>query len=180
MNYKFVSTAIITALAAASMAKPLVSYTVTGTSGDYNLDFTVTNNLNTGEDIYFFGVQLSAPGITNSPGSFNSTVWSTWNNSPYGGSNITYNNNWIDLSYSSLLPGNTLGGFDVHDTDSVAPTSVNWFAYGYFGSPYTGGDNFYTPYNPGFEGAAQAVPEPMPMAAMGLGLIGLAVRRRRR
>jgi len=177
MNYKFVSTVIIAALAAVSMAKPLVSYTVSGTSGNFNLDFTVTNNLP--DDIYFFGVDLSGRDITGSPIGFDPNAWTSWNNADYGGSNTNYNNNWIDLTYAQFPSGTTLGGFDVLDTDEVAPTSVQWFLYG-LGGAYSGGDNFYTPNNPGFEGVSQAVPEPMPMAAMGLGLIGLVIRRRRR
>ena len=44
-----------------------VTYTVSGSAGNYDLNFTVQNNLPGPpvEDIYFFGVKLSSPGTTN-------------------------------------------------------------------------------------------------------------------
>jgi MYXO-CTERM domain-containing protein len=77
----------------------------------------------------------------------------------------------------------TTGLFDVKDTDAVAPTSVNWFAYTYIGA-YTGGGNFNSIYNPGFEGVAtsSATPEPGFYGVLALGLGGLVtiVSRRRK
>jgi len=80
-------------------------------------------------------------------------------------------------------------GFDVKDTDAVAPTSVNWFAYTYdvagFYPPYSGSGGFYNDVDPGFEGvatAASATPEPGFYGLLALGLSGLVtvgVRRRK-
>ena len=135
------------------LAQPEVSYTSSGSSGDYTLDFTVQNNLNPGMDIYYFGVLLSQPNITGSPGDFGSAAIG-WNNASAGGSSIVYNNIWLDNSYSSLPAGNSLSGFDVQISNAVAPTSVEWFVYAYYGEPWTGGGNFNTDSNPGFEGIA--------------------------
>jgi hypothetical protein len=167
--------------AALATAAPTVSYSVSGTSGDYTLDFSVYNNMfGTSQDIYFFGVQLGARNITGSPTDYDPNVWPTWNNASYGGSSTIYNNNWIDLSFSQDAPGQTVSGFDVTISDLSAPTSVQYFLYGY-GSAYKGGDNFNTQTNPGFEGvASNATPEPAPMFGLGLGVIGLLVRRKRK
>ncbi len=163
----------------------VVSYIVTGSAGNYDLDFSVTNNIpaNPSMGAYLFGVELSARNIIASP----SAAWDenhvlTWDNSSYGGSSTIYNNIWYETSYTQILPGSTLSGFKVHVTDLVAPTSVKWFAFGYGGSEYLGGDNFYLPNNPAFEGVASsttAVPEPSSIAMLGIGAIGLFARRRR-
>jgi hypothetical protein len=184
MNFtvKALSTVAVLGLAIAASAAPVVSYTVSGTSGDYTLDFSVTNTLGGTNDIYFFGVLLdSGRDIVGSPAGFGPNVWTSWNNSGFGGSSLNYNNNWIDFSYSYLEPGQTVSGFDVMSTDATAPTSVNWFAYAYEGT-YTGGDNFNNSYNPGFEGVAtQGTSTPSPAAILPLlsGLVGVAVRRKK-
>src|SRR5947207_9469222 len=93
-----------------------VSYTVSGASGAYILDFTVTNNMIglLDQDVYFFGVKLSGPGIVGSPAGYDPTVWPTWSNAPYGGSSSVYNNNLIILGiYTGLLPCNSFSGFYV-------------------------------------------------------------------
>ena len=163
-----------------------VSYVVTGSTGDWTLDFSVTNNLNPSTmDIYFFGVQLSQSNVVALPGSFD-FYGSHWDNEWYGGSSIVYNNTWIDggSNYSGLLPGQTLSGFKVHISDNNAPTDVNWFAYGYAkGAYYVGTDHFNAGWNPGFEGIAHAavpVPEPETWAMLGGGMLTLGLARRRR
>jgi hypothetical protein len=170
-----------------TVAGPIVTETVTGTSGNYTLDFTIQNTLNPPMDVYFFGVQIdSGRDIVGSPTGYDPNSLPNWNNSLYGGSNINYNNNWIDNSYTYLPSGSTLGGFSVYTTDAVAPVSVNWFAFavGYAnqGGNYTGTDYFNTTYNPGFEGVTtSAVPEPstVVMAAIAA-VVGLGALRRRR
>lgn len=179
--------AVSTALAAllfgtAAQAAPIdVSYATTGSSGNYTLNFSVTNNLGGSNDVYFFGVKLSQPGITGSPsGAWDSTLWPNWDNTAYGGSNTNYNNNWIDFSFGNLLPGNTLGGFQVTVADLVAPGAVEWFAYA-SGGIWNGGGNFNGIGNPGFEGTVgnvNQVPEPGSLALAGLGLVALALRKR--
>jgi PEP-CTERM motif len=165
-----------------SLAAPIVTETVSGTSGNYTLDFSVQNNLGNTNDIYFFGVLIdSGRDIVGSPTGFNPNTWPSWSNSAYGGSNLVYNNNWIDFTYSHLPNGSTLGGFSVHTTDAVAPTSVHWFAYAYEGT-YYGSDHFNSSTNPGFEGVTRsAVPEPSTLVMAGLAtVIGLGYQWRRR
>lgn len=163
------SLGLLASVAKADPMPPTVTYTVTGSSDDWALDFTVDNKTN--QSLYFFGVLLPATDVTGAP----SADWCTspecdtpWVNSPFGGSSISYNNVWITLStVGSIGPGNSLAGFRALDTTDVAvPTSIDWFAYTYpLGAegPYTGGGNFNGTFNPGFEGIAtqtSTVPEP--------------------
>jgi hypothetical protein len=155
-----------------------VTYNLSGTPGNWVYDFTVTNNIKPADmDIYFFGVELSARDIVGSPTNWDPNVWASWNNSGYGGSNINYNNNWIDQTFSTLFPGQKLNGFKVHSTDQTAEKEVNWFLFGYGtqGGQYVDGGNFNSNGNPGFEGVA--VPEPATLGALALGLLA-ALRRR--
>ncbi|HTD03364.1 PEP-CTERM sorting domain-containing protein [Undibacterium sp.] len=168
----------------AAQAAPInVTYTTTGSAGNWILDFSLTNNLDAGDYVYFFGVVLSDRQVVASPSGFNSNAWPNWNNSSQGGSSLNYNNNWIDLNFSAgVASGATLGGFEVKVTDLIAPASVNWFAYG-VGGNWTGGGNFSRNTNPGFEGLAtnaSVVPEPATMAIFVLGLLGLVAMRRRK
>ncbi len=51
----------------------LVSYTVSGTPGDYDLNFSVTNNMTAWhQEIYLFGVSLSGFDVAGSPPPFGS------------------------------------------------------------------------------------------------------------
>ena len=173
-----ISFCLVALLAGTVYAAPTVSFNVSGSSGDWTLDFSVTNTLGDSNDIYFFGVDLPA-GITASP-----SVWdpsASWNNSLNGGSSTNYNNVWLTNPSGGnvILDGHTLSGFDVHDTSATAPTSVQWFAYAANGT-YLGGDNFYYAYNPGFEGFASpsSVPLPPSVLFMGTGILGLVGWRR--
>jgi hypothetical protein len=174
-----------------SMAGPIfVSYTVSGSSGNFDLDFSVTNNMLAWptQDVYFFGVRLSAMDVTGSPGNFVDRG-ADWNLFNYGGSNTEYNNTWVDgnTNYNDLLPGQTMSGFIVHDTDLVPPSQVSWMVIAVSKEliPYTGGGNCVTNINPGFEGianpAANAVPAPstLVMSSIMLGLFGTGWLRRR-
>ena len=151
-----------------------VSYTVSGSPGDYDLDFSVTNNMAAWhQNIYLFGVSLSGFDVASSSSPFFGLGATSLNFAFYGGSNTLYNTNWqADPTHMDLFPGNELSGFIAHDTDLIAPTSVSWFAFsqdevGFDNEPYTGGESFnstFTLSNPGFEGTANptasAVPEP--------------------
>ncbi len=172
-------------MAAVSMAAPTVTFTTTGSAGNWTLDFNVTNSLGVnGLDIYFFGVQLGANDITASPANWIANYHPTWNPQFEGGSSTTYNNTWItysNITTDTINQGQTLGGFEVHDTSLVAPTSVHWFAYAFaLGNPYPGNDNFWLQTNPGFEGVAtpSAVPEPASFSVLA-SICGLAALRRR-
>ncbi|HNC23022.1 MAG TPA: hypothetical protein PLU52_02360 [Opitutaceae bacterium] len=168
-------------------AEPVnVSYTVTGTSGDYTLNFSITNNISAGQHLYFFGTKLGGAGITASPSGWDPSMWSIWNPTTYGGSgpNINFNNNWIDLSINSgggLAFGDTLSGFSVHILDAAAPEFVDWFAYSY-GDYYQGPFDFNNTYNPGFTNAAHQASAPDAASTLGLlgaAFAGLALLRRR-
>lgn len=168
-------------MAGAASAAPVVTYSVSGSAGNWTLDFSVQNTLNpAGMDIYFFGVELdTGRNIAGSPAGFDPDVWTSWDNLGYGGSSTVYNNNWIDFSFGNLLPGNTVSGFQAIYTGASVPSSVKYFCYGYdpSGGQYNGTDNFNNQGNPGFEGTAY-VPAPASLAVMGLA--GLAATRRRR
>jgi hypothetical protein len=168
-----------------------VSYTVSGSPGNYDLGFQVTNNMTAWhQNVYLFGVSLSGFDVAGSPSPFHSLGATTLNFAFYGGSNNLYNTNWqADPTQMDLLPGNTLSGFIAHDTDLVAPTEVAWFAFsqdevGFDNEPYTGGENFNTAFslsNPGFEGMARTVPEPSSFVLISIpsGLIGIGWIRKR-
>jgi hypothetical protein len=168
-----------------------VSYSVSGSSGSYVLDFSVTNNM-VGQNVYFFGVDLSAPGITGSPAGFDPYMWASWNNVGWGSGSGVFNNNWIMIGGGGIGTGLTQSGFQVTISDLVAPTGVDWFAYGInAGSDYPGGDpnqTYHSGFNPGFEGTAGVgdvsnprVPDSGSVAALlGLAGVGLGLIRRQR
>ncbi|MCB2107576.1 MAG: PEP-CTERM sorting domain-containing protein [Rhodobacteraceae bacterium] len=173
---------LVSLFAGAAQALPVsVSYSVSGTSGDYTLDFTITNNMPVAQNIYFFGVLLSARDIVGSPaGGWNPNSWVTWNNTYYGDTISNYNNNWIG---GYVTPGNSQSGFLVHITDAVAPSAVPWFMYLSGSEPYLGGDNLNNTSNPGFVSGAETsvdVPAPGALMLVGFGLLGLHAARRKR
>jgi hypothetical protein len=178
-------------VASDSHAGPIfVSYTVSGTPGNYDLDFGVTNDMTAWhQNVYLFGVGLSGFDVAGSPPSFFSLGATILNFAFYGGSNNQYNTNWqANPAQMGLFPGVTPSGFIAHDTDMVAPTAVSWFAFsqdevGFDNEPYTGGGSFngaFSLSNPGFEGIATpaaAIPEPCSLTMIGTGLLGLLAKR---
>ena len=176
--------ALVGAAGVAAAAPVEASYTLTGTAGDWTLDFDVSNDLvGSDQSIYFFGVAVDGGTVTHSPQSFNSATYPTWSyNANYGGSSLTYNAVWFSGGHV-ILSGDNLDGFLVHSDAVDAPTSVNWFAFS-SGSEYTGGGNFNTGFSPGWEGVATAqvtvVPEPANIALLlaGIGISVFAARRR--
>jgi len=155
-----------------------VTYTASGSPGSWDLNFTVTNNMTAwpAQDVYQFGVVLSAANVTGSPAGYDPTVYTSWTNFFDGGGPFFYNNIWVDLiDFNHLLPGQSLSGFIAGISDAAPPTSVQWFA---FSVPdtfdpndiYTGTDAFSIDtglLTAGFEGVASeatsgapAVPEP--------------------
>jgi hypothetical protein len=174
-GWVLIACCLVAFLAGNVYAGPIVSFDVSGSSGDWTLDFSVTNTLGGSNYIYFFGVELPARDITGSPSGWNPNMHISWDNAGLGGSNITYNNVWIN---GSILDGQTLSGFEVHDTSATAPTSVSWFAFAYYpNGTYSGTDYFWSDINPGFEGTA-SVPLPPTVLLLGSGLLGLAGWRR--
>ena len=173
-----------------------VTYTVSGSAGAWDLNFTVANNMTAfpQQDIYQFGVALSAPGVTGSPTSYDPGVYATWTNFFQGGKPISYDNIWFDGNdFNHLLPGTSLSGFTVTVADLAAPTSVSWFA---FSVPmtfdpadiYSGADAFTIDSDfltAGFEGdaviaAPATVPEPTPLGLLVFGCAAFAHFYRRR
>lgn len=181
MKTRFLTTALaLTAISlTAAQRMPTVNYTVTGISGNWVLDFNVTNNLLQGEGtLYFFGVQIeTGRDIVASPAEWNPDIWPTWDNSGYGGSSTIYNNNWITGGAYEIGSGMSLSGFQARATSVDAPAVVRWFAYAANGT-YNGNDYFYSSVNPGFEGTASVVPEPASFSAVVLGIAALLRRRR--
>jgi hypothetical protein len=147
------------------------SYTVSGTSGDYTLNFKFTNNSPVNNlDLYFLGVHSNGT-ITGNP--------LTWGNWPgYGVGNTYYELNWLLYTNSpdTIQPGESLNGFLVHSTDVTAPTSVEFFGYLYDWSG--SGATLEGNSNPVFTGTAQAVPEPATLVALGVGALAMMRRRR--
>jgi hypothetical protein len=197
--------ALVICLATAQQSRGaaiLVSYTIGGSPGDYELNFSVTNNMLAWptQNIYAFGVRLSGDDIIGSPAIFSDSHPMDFNPFGSGGSNTNYNTLWQNVAayptYTNFLPGQTYAGFVAHITDQEAPTAVSWFAVSV--SPgradlYTGGENYDPPgiqgqENPGFEGvalpavAAAAAPEPstLVMSLIALGLFGPSLIRDRR
>jgi hypothetical protein len=174
----------------ASAAAIDVSYTVSGAPGAWNLDFTVSNNLvGPSQDIYQFGVALSARNIKGSPAGYDPEALPVFFTFFDGGSSNVYNNNWQDLvDFNHLLSGTSLSGFKVKVSDIDMPTSVPWFAYSVTFDPadlYTGNEAFFNSPDlgiAGFEGVAEgtvvipaATPEPSSMVLLSLGAIASAV-----
>lgn len=174
-----------------AQATPVVTYTSSGSSGDWTVNFSILNNLSA-NSIFWFGIDAPAATIieNDTPTGW-PAAWST-SLSGYGSSSVAdYNNTWYYVFGYEITPGQTLDGFKVSYNTVAAPTSVSWFAFA-FGDPYVKNDSFNVghPFNidnmtPGFEGVATAVvmivPEPQgyAMLLVGVGLLGFTIRRRR-
>jgi hypothetical protein len=156
----------------ASADPTLVTESTSGTSGDYTLNFTLTNNIGGDQKIYIFGVSLdSGTDFAGSPPTF-PAHYDAFSVAPYGGSSTIYNNTWLDNVDAGLPTGVPLSGFAVHSTDTTLPASIPWVVLSFGTTHYTGGGNFNSPTNPGFEGfvsTTQSVPEPSTFL---LGLLG--------
>jgi hypothetical protein len=144
-------------------AIPIVTYTVSGTSGNYTLDFTVNNTGTLGFDLYLFTV-LADGNISGAPAGYNASSYNTVHYWDIGGTqNGPFNNSWIDPTYTVLPTGRTLSGFTVNVSDLIAPTSIVYSAFGEDnGMIYTGPGNLNTgnPSNPFFTGSAtESVPD---------------------
>ncbi|MFZ4507256.1 MAG: PEP-CTERM sorting domain-containing protein [Fimbriimonas sp.] len=165
------------AVAGLATAAPIISVSVTGTSGNYIYDFSVSNTLGGTNNINYFGVALDSSDTVGSPSVFED--FGPWQyNHSFGGSTTLYSSSWIDEYALTLQPGLTLGGFKVHSSKDSIATSIKWFAFA-DGGTYLGGDNFSSPDFPGFEGTVSPVPEPASMIALGFGALALFRRHKK-
>lgn len=171
-----------------ALAAPIdVSYTVSGSAGDWVLDFEFANNLTgSGQYLYFLGVGLdpATASVAGNPVPFGN--YDEWNGAWADGADVDYQQVWLspgDFTHT-IQVGHSQDGFLVHSTAATAPAEANWFAITYaYGAVYTGpGMSGGYPQNPQFQGTASlsAVPEPTDVALLlaGGALLGCAARRR--
>jgi hypothetical protein len=168
------------------LAGPIdVTFTVTPEFNDFLLNFSVTNNIGAGDQIWFFGVNISSGSDIPSFG-----VPLGWADV---GSGVPYNNNWMTnpVGPNTILFGQTLSGFIARDNDSVAPPSNALFALGAPAQLTIGPDTIdwiaYTVDDTGHGGsmtgtASNVTPVPEPSGLMllctGLGMLGITRLRR--
>jgi hypothetical protein len=187
-RYAGVVTTCVLVLSAGTTARAGVvdvSYTVSGSPGDWIYDFSVTNNIDlnnvspgTGPaGIWKFAIEpplsvVSSPTNWPSAGAYYSSpsvtnYYESWqyNPAPLLGDAV------------GILAGQTLSGFEVMDVGSTALTSIGWTVYA-TGGLYYGPDNLFAIYEPVFAGTASPVaaatplPASLPLFAMGLGAMG--------
>jgi hypothetical protein len=181
------SLSLVAVLALASVVLPSgashantvdVSYTVSGSPGDWTYDFSFTNNIGGTNDIYAVELSLSSSDtLIGSP-----SGWGVGNGNVSGNLEWCFSSDCFHFGSTNLAPGQTLGGFLVQDTSLTPITSADWLVAAE-GGIYTGPDNMNpnNPSNPVFTGTVSTpLPAALPLFATGLGGLGLLGWRKRR
>jgi hypothetical protein len=196
-----VAAALAFSVSSAEAAPVEVTYTVTGTSGNWYLNFTVSNNVDSEYIISNFGVSAdSRTWYESAP-----TYWQAWTSIAgfnYSGQRFIFEINWTtgsSNSYSDKIDnGESLGGFVVHSTSVDMPASWYWYTNGRSPTSYSGPGNYLysnpsiptkltfigeaslstggnpnTPANP-------SIPEPDSIFLVNLGLVSLFICSRRK
>jgi hypothetical protein len=172
------------AISLAQAAPVEVSYTISGSAGNWTYDFSVTNNLGGTNDIYLLTVKLPATNVTGSPGGWHFEPGDVdFNFSFFGSSSTLYNDPWF-ADTSHIFTGQTLSGFLALDASTAPLTTVPWLIFALNSDTYLGPGCFHCGSNPGFEGVANAVSTPLPASlplfASGLAALGwLGCRRKK-
>lgn len=180
MSLVIAGLALLGTLATAQADPVDVTYTISGSAGNWLLDFSVADNLGGTNNLYLFGVFLPARDIAGSPTGWDPNAIGSYSPGFYGGSSTNYDNLWITSPSGSttITPGHTLGGFQARSTAVAMPSSVQWMAVAAGGTYLGPGCSFIcgAPHdNPGFEGVAAPVPVAVgdaPSAAVEFALAG--------
>ena len=123
---KLAAMAFAAAFGGQAAAGPItVTESTSGTSGDYTLNFTITNNIGGDQKIYIFGVSMdSGTNFAGSPPTF-PTHLDGLSVSQFGGSSTIYNNAWLDNVDAGLRAANArrfrglFHGYDIARLDPL-------------------------------------------------------------
>ena len=100
---RLLASAVLCLAASLAQASPVdVTETISGSSGAWVYDFSVTNNLGGTNDVYAFGVELPTANETGIPSGW-VNYGASYNPLGSGGPNISFNNVWISPNLSTVF-----------------------------------------------------------------------------